>query len=146
MTGRRTTASKRQGLGKVPSHAKLDAMIEEAIVDAYVESEQRGGFITTFEDNLATPFQMEVLGVKVAWDYYESFDVNSKSYIDQSTGTSAWIAKCRRLLDRCVAEEKKGDSAEIRQAIDIIFGLLDQFCHVRYMADGMVLGRKEFVH
>ena len=61
----------------------------------------------------------------LARDYYESFNVNSKSYIEQSTGTSAWIAKCRRLLDRCVVEEKKGDTAEIRQAFDIIFGLLD---------------------
>ena len=74
MNGRRTTASKRQGLGKVPSHAKLDAMIEEAIVDAYGESEQRVGFFTMLEDNLATPFQAEVLGVKVAVDKFDMTD------------------------------------------------------------------------
>lgn len=38
-------------------------MIEEAIVDAYGESEQTGGFYTMLEDNLATPFTTEMLGV-----------------------------------------------------------------------------------
>lgn len=45
--------------------------------------------------------------------------------MEQSTGTTAWIAECRRLLTRCVTEQKKGDPAEVRQAFDIIFGLLD---------------------
>jgi hypothetical protein len=49
-----------------------------------------------------------------AGEYYESFMVNSKNYTEQSTGTTAWIAKYRRLLDRCVAEEKKGRPAEGR--------------------------------
>lgn len=61
----------------------------------------------------------------LAGEYYEDFDVNSKNYMDQSTGTTAWIAECERLLNRCVAQEKKGDPAEVRQAFDIIFGLLD---------------------
>ncbi|MGA8053664.1 MAG: hypothetical protein WCA12_07345, partial [Burkholderiales bacterium] len=60
-----------------------------------------------------------------AGEYYESFMVTSKNYMEQSTGTTAWIAECRRLLDRCVAEEKKGTPADVREAFDIIFGLLD---------------------
>ena len=60
-----------------------------------------------------------------AGEYYESFMVNSKNYMEQSTGTTAWIAEYRRLLDRCVAEEKNNTPAEVREAFDILFGLLD---------------------
>jgi calcium binding protein len=47
------------------SPAKLDRLIEEATVDAYGESEQRVGFYTMMEENLALPFRTEVLGVEV---------------------------------------------------------------------------------
>jgi hypothetical protein len=40
-------------------------MIEEAIVDAYGESEQVGGFYTMIEDNLAVPFETTLLGIAV---------------------------------------------------------------------------------
>jgi hypothetical protein len=61
----------------------------------------------------------------LAGEYYESFAVNSKNFMEQSPGTRAWIAECRRLLDRCVAEGKKGDAFEVRKAFDIILGLLE---------------------
>ena len=60
----------------------------------------------------------------LAGEYYESFDVNSKNCTQQSAGTSAWISKYRRLLDRCVSNAKK-NPAEVRQAMDVLFGLLD---------------------
>ena len=60
-----------------------------------------------------------------AGEYYDSFDVNSKNYMEQSTGTTAWISEHGRLIDRCVAEEKKEDPNEVRHAFDILFGLLD---------------------
>jgi hypothetical protein len=60
----RTTA-KGRGHGKAPSSVKLDEMIDEAIVDAYGESEQRTGFHAVIEANLAVPFTTEVLGVTV---------------------------------------------------------------------------------
>jgi uncharacterized protein (UPF0262 family) len=47
------------------SDAELDEMIEEAITDAYGESEQISGFYTMIEENLAVPFETEILGVKV---------------------------------------------------------------------------------
>jgi hypothetical protein len=65
MSGSRKTATKRPGHSKGPSDAGLDEMIEEAIVDAYGESEQTVGFYTMLEDNLAMPFKTEVLGVEV---------------------------------------------------------------------------------
>src|SRR5437016_2556511 len=58
-------------------------------------------------------------------EYYESFGVNSKNYREQSAGTSAWIAEYLRLLDRCVINAKNGNPAEVRQAMDILFGLLN---------------------
>lgn len=64
MTGSRkgpTAVHPREG----PSDAKLDEMIDAAIVDAYGEPEQTVGFYTMLEDNLAMPFETEVLGVEV---------------------------------------------------------------------------------
>jgi hypothetical protein len=64
MTFRKKT-TKQRGRSKGPSNARLDEMIEEAIVDAYGESEQIVGFYTMLEDNLAVPFMTEMLGVEV---------------------------------------------------------------------------------
>lgn len=47
------------------SKAQLDAMVEEATVDCYNESEQITGLFTVMEDELATPFKAQVLGVEV---------------------------------------------------------------------------------
>ena len=47
------------------SPARLDALIEEAIVDAYNESEQAVGFHATIEQHLVLPFETVVLGVAV---------------------------------------------------------------------------------
>ncbi len=47
------------------SDAELDALIEEATVDAYDESEQMMGFHTMLAENLAMPFKTDVLGVEV---------------------------------------------------------------------------------
>jgi len=58
-------------------------------------------------------------------DYYEGFNVNSKNYMEMSEGTQAWIAECERLFDCCVAQAKKGDPAQVREAFDILFALLD---------------------
>ena len=46
-------------------NAALEAMIEEATVDAYNEDEQLTGLYTMIEDNLTVPFPTTVLGVEV---------------------------------------------------------------------------------
>jgi hypothetical protein len=38
------------------SKAKLEKLIEEAVVDAYTEGEQVGGFLTMMQEHLALPF------------------------------------------------------------------------------------------
>lgn len=40
-------------------------MIEEAMVDAYGESEQRMGWFTMIDEHLVVPFETTVLGVQV---------------------------------------------------------------------------------
>jgi hypothetical protein len=54
----------RPGRPKV-SAARLRELIEEAIVDAYNEDEQRMGFLTMIQEQLDVPFETEVLGVPV---------------------------------------------------------------------------------
>lgn len=61
----------------------------------------------------------------LAGDYYDSFDINSKNHTQQSTGTTAWIASFHRLLVRCLSEANKSNPAVVREAMDILFGLLD---------------------
>ncbi len=47
------------------SRARLAAMIEEATVDCFNESEQVCGWFTMIEENLVLPFETVVLGVPV---------------------------------------------------------------------------------
>ena len=47
------------------SPTRLDSLIEEAIVDAYNESEQAVGFHATLEQHLTLPFETVVLGAAV---------------------------------------------------------------------------------
>lgn len=51
-------------LPRIPK-ARLAAMVEEATVDCYNESEQVSGWFTMIEQNLAFPFEAIVLGVTV---------------------------------------------------------------------------------
>jgi hypothetical protein len=67
-----------------PTPRRLDALIEEATVDAYGESEQATAFLTMLEENLAFPFGATVLGEAVV---VEKIDL---SYEDEL------IAICRR--------------------------------------------------
>lgn len=61
----------------------------------------------------------------LAGEYYESFAVNSKNYREQSAGTRAWIAEYRRFLDLWVVNAKQHNPVAVREAMDILFGLLD---------------------
>ena len=67
-----------------PSKARLDQMVEEAIVDCYNESEQVTGLYTMIENNLALPFETTVLGVPVT---VERVDLTQRDEI---------VAVCRR--------------------------------------------------
>ena len=44
--------------------ANLEALIEEAVVDAYGDEEQTVGFFSMIEEHLALPFSVSILGVE----------------------------------------------------------------------------------
>ena len=46
------------------SKAKLEALIEEAVVDAYGDDEQKVGLLTMMQEHLAVPFSVSILGIE----------------------------------------------------------------------------------
>ncbi len=58
------------------SKARLTALIEEATVDAYNDSELATGWFTMLEEHLELPFETEVLGVRVAVEAIDQRDDN----------------------------------------------------------------------
>ena len=73
MSNSKKKATARRRIGS-PSDLDLDKMIEEAIVDAYGDSEQTVGFYTMLEEHLATPFKTESLGVDVTVERLDMTD------------------------------------------------------------------------
>lgn len=67
-----------------PRTSELDALIEDAILDAYGESEQRAGFYTMLEQHLGLPFDVEILGITTT---VERIDLTDDDQI---------VAVCRR--------------------------------------------------
>jgi hypothetical protein len=49
------------------SKAKLEKLIEKAVVDAYTEEEQALGLLTMLQEHLALPFSTNVLGIDTRW-------------------------------------------------------------------------------
>jgi hypothetical protein len=60
----------------------------------------------------------------VAGQYYESFNVNSKNFMEKSEGTELWIRKCNQLFNQCVELSHQGHHAAVRTAMDLLFELL----------------------
>jgi len=56
---------------RAPSRAAIEAMIEEATVDAYGEEEQAMGWQYALDENLELPFTTKVLGLEVKVDRIE---------------------------------------------------------------------------
>lgn len=56
---------------------ELDELVEQAIVDAYGDDEQRAAFLAVIEDELALPFDTQVLGVSVTVIRIEQADAGS---------------------------------------------------------------------
>jgi len=64
------------------NRAALDALIAEATVDCYNDSECITGFYTMLEDHLAVPFETTVLGVRVTVQRVDmSADEDRKSVV-----------------------------------------------------------------
>ena len=72
---RRRTA--RRGLPPLPRQ-RLDQLVEDAIVDAYGESEQLSGFLCLLQEHLAVPFTTQLLEMSVQ---IERIDMNDADEI-----------------------------------------------------------------
>jgi hypothetical protein len=59
-----------------PKRAVLERLVEEAVVDAYNDSEQRCGLFTMIEEHLALPFETDVLGVAVTVERIDLTEVD----------------------------------------------------------------------
>ncbi|MEW6281582.1 MAG: hypothetical protein AB1758_23430 [Candidatus Eremiobacterota bacterium] len=57
-------------------------------------------------------------------EWFDAFNVNSKNWMQKSAGTRAWIEECNRLLGRCVQEQPREEPARLREAFEMLFGLL----------------------
>jgi len=68
------------------SKARLNAFVEEATTDAYNEGEQIAGFLTLIDDNLATPFETNVLGVNVTVERVDSTEGDEIAAICRRAG------------------------------------------------------------
>ena len=66
------------------SRARINELIEEALIDAYGESEQAASFYTMMENDLQLPFETEILGVAAS---VESIDI---------TNDDELVAICRK--------------------------------------------------
>jgi hypothetical protein len=74
-------------------------------------------------------------------EYYESFNVNSKNYMEKSKGTEAFLAEFDRLIGRCVRATAKGPRRPARAAFELLFALLrrideDSDCVVFFADEG----------
>jgi hypothetical protein len=66
------------------SEERLDELIEEALVDAYGESQEATAFYTMLENDLQLPFETQILGATVS---VESIDITRDDQL---------VAVCRK--------------------------------------------------
>ena len=84
-------SASRRSSRRPSGRARLERLVEEAIVDAYGESEERCGLFTMIEERLALPFETEVLGVRVA---VERIDLTEADEVEHGA-TSGYLTISR---------------------------------------------------
>lgn len=62
----------------------------------------------------------------LAGEYYESFNVNSKNFMEKSEGTETFIAEFDRLLTKCIRAATKRPQGPVREAFELLFALIRQ--------------------
>jgi hypothetical protein len=76
-----------------------------------------------------TPFNLllasRIIRVSISGSYHNGSAGRGKNRDEDPIETLSWIADCRRLLDRCAKQQAKRNAAEVCQAFEIVFGLLD---------------------
>ncbi|HYO57918.1 hypothetical protein [Archangium sp.] len=110
-------------------HAALLTLLDRALerVPRKHLAEIAEGCLSLEEPRPATALVIDVRNFHEAshrGDYYESFGVNSKNFMQKSPGTQRWIAECKRLFERCVTEAAKTPPADLREALGLLMALL----------------------
>ena len=102
-----------------PSTKLLDAMIDEATVDAYNDEEQITGLLTMLEEHLALPFDTEVLGITVT---ATKIDLTAGNAQKRRNDFAGWVGHARRSGGRkssrkagAAAGQRRGDLSAVRQ-------------------------------
>jgi hypothetical protein len=70
----------------------------------------------------------------MAGPYYQSFNVNSRNYMEKSRGTETFIAEHSRLVEACLRAERAGD---LDTAAEGQGRSLEDRCHIRGRRDGL---------
>lgn len=60
----------------------------------------------------------------MAGRYYQSFNVNSRNYMEKSRGTETFIAEHSRLVDACLRAERAGDLETAAEELELLIGLM----------------------
>jgi hypothetical protein len=97
--------------------AKLRAVVADMVQLDELAERKRG----------PTPLLEEVrtfVDASLRGDYYESFNVNSRNYMEKSEGTEAFIAEIDRLFGKCVKAATKGPRATVRMAFELLLAVL----------------------
>ncbi len=84
MSSRPNNKRRRSAARNRTTKRRVNALVAEAIVDAYTESEQRTAFYTLLDERLDTPFVTKILGTEVS---VERIDMTEEEQI---------VAICRR--------------------------------------------------
>jgi hypothetical protein len=128
-------------MGKDYAYLLLDEAIEllsesdlRRLFGQYVELETVRADVEEGTAGALLPAVEAFAKASLAGEYYEPFEVTSRSYTQRSAGTLSWIAECRRLFERCARADRSAP-AEVASAFDILFGLLDR---VDECTDGVV--------
>ncbi len=102
---------------EIVPRAKLTALVGDMVrLDDFAEG-RRG----------AAPLLDEVrkfLEASLRGEYYDSFDVNSKNFMDKSEGAEAFVAEFERLVGKCVRAAEKGPRPPVLEAFELLFALL----------------------
>lgn len=90
-----------------------------------------GGFVRLGDFEATKPDAASLLedvrrfqAASMAGEYYESFDVDSKNFMQMSKGTEAFVAEFDRLLRKCIQATDKDPRASVREAFEMLFALL----------------------
>jgi hypothetical protein len=99
---------------EIVSRAKLTALVGDMVrLDDFAEGRRR------LLDEVRKFHEASLRG-----EYYDSFDVNSKNFMDKSEGAEAFIAEFERLVGKCVRAAEKGPRPPVREAFEQLFALL----------------------